>query len=269
MTQRIWLVCRDLAQRALPGDHDGDDVCDGLELFYQTDPRNPNSHPEVSVQPDHPMVGDGLHGEVILYCGERTHSRWVETVEGQRVCFTRKTVMLSADKPVLLATGGTGKPVQGPLEIAVSHDGSVEFDLGAEQPIDYFVHITLTCAGTGAWDHDLPLQVAGWPQAPVEAWVARYFQLGWTGYTNSWEHQKDPITENEKGGSTEIIWHKVDELVVHYVIEVRERPPATKWKRIWNFQGNTTGAPMMTEGTLDEHGVIGEYRVIPTKSTPP
>lgn len=305
MTEHLWRVCRDLAQRALPGDSDGDDVCDGLELFYQTDPRNPLSHPDVSVEPDHPMVGDCIwRKEVILFCGERTRVRWVEIVEGQRVRFTRKNVMLSADEPALLTAGGTGKPTKGPLQVAVSPDGSVEFDLGAEQPIDISIRVTLTLAGSGAWTHELPWEVAGWPLPSVEAYVCRDIPSlnRYDGNGSSLAAEMRRIEQGKKGGDKEprraeetavtVEWKKANEPVAHYVIESRGRllgglhvrafgnadlgvegpggrSPSTEWKRIYLFQGDTTGLPLDVEGVVDEHGVIGEYRVIPTKPMPP
>ena len=160
---RLWDWYFGFMVNLMPGDRDGDGVCDGWELFDGTDPKNPMSFPAFgALCLSRPTI--------VAYCGERMSTRWVQGgYSDLNVRWPRGfTAVVSAEEPVLLPKGGAGPPTRGPLVVPVNERGELEFDFLAESGLPN-VQIVF---GNAAHNRDMMYSYAhfpGWRKPPIPA----------------------------------------------------------------------------------------------------
>jgi hypothetical protein len=149
-SQRLWHAYDTAMATLFPGDSDGDGVCDGREIFWHSDPRDPMKHPVMYGR----WSSDGFSGDVRELLGDGAipfqsfeRTLWVSSNEPLRA---RGYVMadyyekfdfpagfylrLTPPAGYLLAAPG-GKLAATALVVPVAHDGSIAFDLQASADV--------------------------------------------------------------------------------------------------------------------------------------
>ena len=263
-TKRVWNWYLGFMANLLPGDQDGDGVCDGAELFRGYDPRNPNDSPQF----------DALclsRPEIIAYCGERLSTRWMQGLGVEGVRWPRGfRAVVRATEPVLLSKHDAGPPTRGPLLVPVNERGEVEFDVLAERA---FWHMGVVVGrGTDAnvqYPRQVPARFPGWriPQPlPVSIdggppdtafhrgvkwkgskdvghtmrWVV---PAGWTG-----DYVIEAAREEDNGNWQPVLTATETETEAKFGRGIYDRDP-------WRFFSGYTG-PL-------------KFRVVPVSATPP
>ncbi len=260
---RLWHWYSGFMESVMPGDRDGDLVCDGAELFEGTDPNNPMSLSEVAgpCRPD-----SVIHPTIIPYCGERMATRWMQGVD-PRGTSTRRWprgfhAVVSADQPILLAKDGAGAPTKGPLVVPVSESGELEFDILAERAfgavlLDFRNPATKESFG---W---LRVWCLGWRTAPVPVSidggspdVAFHNWVKWPDSYQDAYKMKWVAPVGWTGG---------------YVIEAAREQGDERWQPIhWEESAQTEWSFgfQNLEDFPDYTGPL-KFRVVPVSATPP
>jgi hypothetical protein len=103
-------------------DRDGDDICEGVNLFYG----------QTRFNTDVVCVS---HRVLLGYCGERLHTRWLQYADGVQFRWPRgfSVSIAASGGPMLLLKGEVGQPVDSLLDVPVNERGEVEFDILAER----------------------------------------------------------------------------------------------------------------------------------------
>ena len=241
----------------MPGDMDGDGVCDGAELFLGTDPRNPTSYP--------PFIADCVsRPTIIAYCGERISTRWAQiTIERGNGRWPRGfRAVVSSDEPVLLPKDGTELPTKGPLIVPVNERGEVEFDILAEHPF-WQAHVDFGNAANNTSIGPVPARFPGWRTPPIPASI--------NGGRPVAAIHRDAHTEwfTYKEGALE--WVAPADWMGDYVIEAAREEDAGSWLPVramksinsqWNFGSDPWRFFPGYTGPL-------KFRVVPVSPTPP
>ena len=157
---RLWHWYFAFTVNLLPGDRDGDGVCDGAELFLNSDPNNPKNDPGFEAL-------CLAHPAITAYCGERLTTRWAEKMRNESVRWPRGfRAVVSANQPVLLPKGGAGPPTKGPLIVPVNERGEVEFDILAER-VFWNVHVDVRSAANHRYLGPVRAFFPGWRLPPL------------------------------------------------------------------------------------------------------
>ena len=135
----MWIAYADAAATLLPGDADGDGVCDGLEYFFQTDPHNPASHPHLGISnsPGNLALSGDLGSEFFIPTDHRLFVRheerqhlqcWMLIANEPHPMPAGFQVRLTPSADLAVALPG-GPPAPGALLVPVARDGTIPFDV--------------------------------------------------------------------------------------------------------------------------------------------
>ena len=259
----------------LPGDRDGDGVCDGLELFLGTDPGNPLSCPAMVLAPGHCGLqistysdpkrtwGDEILG-YLLQAGERreVHDRIVVSGAADVFAFPPGfRLRLTPPPGVSLAAAG-GSFVTGPIIVPVASDGSIDFEIEASTKSangkGSLGNLSMVNAATGAILFSTPIRLI---RAEQDAVVASVEEV----------HQDDPlyarsgVGEPEKMRALRLQWaapggsHSV-------LIEVARDVPDAKWYQVCVDSPRATSRFLPQRRVADRlNGYTGplKFRIVP------
>ena len=243
----------------MPGDRDGDLVCDGAELFLGTDPRNPRS--TLNFVPH--CFSHSFSETFFIYCGERRATRWKQNIDFSVVRWPRGfRAVISANQPVLLPKNGTGAPTEGPLVVSVNECGEVEFDILAESSFED-VRVEF---GNAANDQNLGRDHAcfpGWRTPPIPVSIDggppdATFQRGVEGVMSS------DVFHQMK-------WAAPTGWTGDYVIEAAREESSGSWQPVQEKAAKTE----WTFNRSNLHIYFPDYtgplkfRVVPVSPTPP
>lgn len=273
--------------KMLPDDRDGDGVCDGLELIYATDPRNPTDGFAVLRFAERPTSPTAF----VAFCGERLSLRGVQwNPVGEWPWPKGFKAVVSADQPVLLPKKGTGPPTKGPLVVPVNGRGEVEFDILAEAAFGD-VSVTLSNAANGKTIlNPLSACFPGWRMpllsaSPNESELERVAQ-----HFKSHGRQVRPAPPNGSQPYADVLNHLIwsrdqdalkrvasDNWKGTYIIEASPEQGAESWRPIYLVDPTLVSRYPNAEWSFGNYpstrfpGYTGplKYRFAPASPTPP
>lgn len=256
---RLWDWYLGFMANVLPGDQDGDGVCDGAELFLGSDPRNPMSNADMHAS--YPS-----QRTIIAYCGDRMTTRWVMRsyyVESVRWP-TGFRAVVSADEPVLLPKGGGGSPTKGPLVVPMNARGEVEFDIMAEGAFRD-VHVEFSNAANNKSLGWMPAMFPGWRTVPIPASIeggparSPHNHVRWKGDVG--------ISYNN-----DLKWVAPDGWTGAYVIEAAREEGDGSWRPVATVKSTATTWSIFEKPwdvSFPRYYGPLKFRVMPVSPTPP
>lgn len=268
------------AAALLPSDRDGDGVCDGLELFFHTDPRNALDHPSIFLRLEHGGIDASVSGDT--FAGGLSTRDVLFTRPGQRlavhgyICAGDVAGLVPRHfqvqiTPPSFATAAPpgGVPAAGPLTVNVAADGAVTFDLLAAPDVTTTEegspkYLTITNAATSENLSSLQVRrifAAGEPiplsTSPVPVQPHVDDGLGfWLPPAKSVQLQMPFVFAPQVRGET-------------YVVEAARDQPGAEWFPIGSYRW----PPVVARQSLNpnaRNAYTGplKFRVVPTRFWP-
>ncbi len=245
----------------LPDDGDGDGVCDGAELYFESDPRNPTSRP---VFLRHRLTTRGHSAGEIVYCGVRLVGRLVQDIDGTEVRWPKGfKAVVSASEPVLLLRDDAGSPTRGPVSLTANERGEVAFEIMAESAFESVSIVSETATdaiGLGQVFRQFP----GWRTPPIPASInggpARASFIPWT------------VAKGATDDEYEVKWSAPTGLTGDYVVEAAREGTDELWVGVRVVKSPETkmrfGSMLWVQNFSDYTGPL-KLRVVPLSATHP
>ncbi len=249
---RLWCGYYYFLANAMPGDADGDGVCDGAELWEGTDPDNRKSH-------DNFNVGCLSQSPEIAFYGERLATRWVQVFGYAQIRWPRRfRAVVSADEPILLPKDGAGPPTKGPLLVDVNERGELEFDIMGEQAFQGSVAVRFDNAVTNESIGFASAHFYGWRTMPIPVSV-------------DGGPPRADFPDRGKEVRHYMKWEAPADWKGCYVVEVAREDGNGGWQPVWTVQAPATDSSFSYDPWsyfTDYRGPV-KLRVVPASVTPP
>jgi hypothetical protein len=254
------------AATLLPGDRDGDGVCDGLELFLGTDPGKASSCPTMSLVPGHCGFqitaqsdpkrpwGDEILG-YLLQAGEQreVHDRIVIGGAADVFAFPPSFRLRLTPPPGVSLATADGPFVRGPLIVPVAADGSIDFEIEASTESGngkgFLRNLSMANVATGAILFSTPIRLI---RAEENAVVAMAKEV----HPDNPSYAQSGVSEPEKIRVLRLQWtaprnsHSV-------LIEVARDIPEAKWCQV------CIDSPHATSRLLPQRRVADQFNDYP------
>lgn len=244
-------------------DSDGDGYCDGIEVYFESDPRNPRNHPPTMAICD-PRNSDP-------FCNEWVHARnmicggfWPPFPIASGTQF-----VVSGNHPAMMFRMKDGDLATSTLIVAPNAEGALEFDFSFNAPADRrdipaeYLLLNLTNQKTGDRSWQEVSTVYGWhgPSASL-AFCDKSGALLSAQPGAKW-----------KFGDSELYIARpvVTESVKLFVVDRRGREPGCGWGRIDTLNPNDGPAYLFREKWLRPDTTLGDYewRITAALKSPP
>ena len=267
------------AATLLPGDRDGDGVCDGLELFLGTDPGNASSCPRMYLILDHggfeifpraEMKELPLPNELVSFDGSLLRPGERREVHSQiiiggavDVATFPSSFRLRLTPPAGIALATVGGPfVTGPLVVPVARDGSIDFEIQASTESRsgkrYPGNISMANAATGTILFSTPIQIGG-TEGALAATVDEV-------------RKENPLyaqfsfREPEKMRFLRLQWTTISPGTPWILVEAARDTPDAKWYPIYLCSGRQTScllAQRRVANRFNDYTGPLRFRIVP------
>lgn len=253
------------AARLLPGDEDGDGVCDGLEFFYRTDPKVAAIHPRFTVLNSRDGGREEARGVYDIPMSRKLLVPWGAPftahcrllVAGEEHTFPAG-FSLCIRPPVPVAVALPGQPPQANvLTVPVSRNGEFSFDLlllpwALQNPR---TRNALVLTDTSGGEIYSALWVTSiWPEPPVDPVVRAH----------------EP-TRHARYRTVDLHWPAVPASAEAILLESREAAGTAEWHPLLILAGPETRATVAQKigGLFVPQVQELQYRVVPIHFEPP
>ena len=269
LLERATLVRAELQTK----DTDGDGVSDWLEEWYDRDPKNADDHPQLF-----PSTADG-RGDWV-YCGQRVRMRWGMHLENRVMRWLPGfRTDIYASEPILLMPGAQGLPTKGPLKLATSRDGYLEFDVlvtdfGNAGKILFAKPSTLDYIGDPGmgWAN---VHAVGWPLPPLPATIEmgppEVVPFQEAAASTSGLLALPPASAPSNDSIPYLVWQPLPPAVDYaYMIEAARVDRPMDWMPLdFNPSGPPGRTPLKNYHRIPGYSGPLKYRVVPVIGNPP